>query len=198
MKTITINGKIWSRTKIINNILRIYDISTEEDRHDWYLEANRFCYNLGIIYDLHPNTVAGITAAMSPMVTWEQNKNMVTDLITTGDAKGLSLGVNKAKTILENRIASPEKILEVLNGQKISAFFMNISGDENFITIDRHMLSICVGRWVTQDSFRTITPKQYDFLAQCVVLAGDKRSVSPILMQSATWVVWRRIKRDYK
>ena len=91
-------------------------------------------------------------------------------------------------------------ILEVLKGDKISAFFLNIRYPDSAIsvTIDRHALSMCFNQWLTDEQVRTMTPQQYKFFEECYRWTAAKLNVNPLLLQSATWVVWRRIKKQYQ
>ena len=106
---------------------------------------------------------------------------------------------DKAKRII-NSNGSDEEILKILNGRKISAFYLNIKYPNlsNNLTIDRHALSIALGYWITEEDYRGMTASQYNFFVQCFTLAAVKVGVTPLIMQSATWVRFRKIKKDYK
>ena len=202
--TIRFKGQNLSRTKVKNNILRMWNDTTEDERHDWYKEANLYAFNLaamllgGSFPDNH-RKVCGIIAALSPVKTWEQNKKIARDLLETGECGHMKQFVHKAKKIISCD-GSDESILSILNGRKISSFYLNIMypASAEHVTIDRHALSICLGYWITEDDYRGMTANQYEFFVQCFVLAAVKVGVKPLLMQSATWVRWRKIKQDYK
>jgi hypothetical protein len=55
-----------------------------------------------------------------------------------------------------------------------------------------------LGYWVTDDDYRGITKNQYEFFVQCFQWTAEKLNISPLLLQSATWVRWRKIKNNYK
>ena len=197
-------GETLTRTKVKNNILRIWNMTSQEDRHDWYLEANRFALDLstsgdccGIDRRSH-SRACGVIAALSPMKRWENNKQIAKDLIETGNCGHTKTFVQKAKDILKSD-GSDEAILEILSGNKISAFYLNIRypDEAKVMTIDRHALSIALGRWVTDNQEMKMTTKQYEFFVQCYVQAAMQVGVSPLLMQSATWTKWRTIKTEY-
>lgn len=201
MKKIKFKGETLTRTKVSNNILKIFDLSDSEDRFDWYSDAHYFCIGLANSYGLKVSTVAGIVAALSPLKTWEQNKKMAISLIKSGTCGHIGSFIAKANKIFENDYSNTdEKILEVLSGQKICAFYLNIMypNSAQNITIDRHALSISLGHWITEEEYRSMTPNQYAFFSQCFVIAAAKRNIHPLLMQSSTWVVWRKIKTNYK
>jgi Zn ribbon nucleic-acid-binding protein len=200
-------GESLTRTKVVNSILRMWDKTTEDERFDWYGEANEFCKQFDNSLQVLNKTkgevihsiACGVVAALSPVKTWEQNKIQAIKMMETGDCGHMKQFKDKAKRIIQSD-GSDEQILSVLNGRKISAFYLNIKYPEiaNNLTIDRHALSIALGRWVTDEDYRGMTAKQYNFFVECFILSAVKRNVSPLLMQSATWVRFRKIKKDYR
>lgn len=200
-------GENLTRTKVKNNILKIWDLTGETERYNWYGEAYLYATTLAIDIELlsgttdttaNLNKAVGVLAALSPIKTWEQNIKCACQMILTGNCGHTKLFVDKAQEIL-NSDGSDETILNILNGRKISAFYLNIRYPEkaNNITIDRHALSIGLGRWTTNEDYQGMTAKQYEFFVQCYILAAMQVGVTPLLMQSATWVKWREIKTDY-
>ena len=203
METITqvYKGQQLTRTVVKNNILRIWKMSSEEDRHDWYKDALAYASYVALYIDGKKaiNKACGVIAALSPVKTWSHNKTCALDLVTTGDCGHMKQFKQKAKDILASD-GTDETILSILNGNKISAFFLNIRYPDvaNVITIDRHALSIALGRWITEEDYRGMTTKQYNFFVHCYVIAATQVGVTPLLMQSATWVKWRQIKSEYR
>lgn len=199
-------GENLTRTKVKNNILKIWGLTGETERYDWYGDANEFCRqfdnSLQVISkpkgEVIHNIACGVVAALSPVKTWEQNKKCAVEMLETGDCGHMQLFKDKARQIIDSD-GSDEAILSILNGRKISAFYLNIRYLEkaNYITIDRHALSIGLGRWTTDEDYQGMTAKQYEFFVQCYTLAAVQAGVTPLLMQSATWVKWREIKTDY-
>lgn len=196
-----------TRTKVKNNILKIWGLTGETERYNWYGEALKYAESLAVDIEIleestdrtiNINKAVGVLAALSPIKTWEQNKKCAFQMILTGKCGHTQLFVKKAQDIL-NSDGSDEAILSILNGRKISAFYLNIRYPEkaNYITIDRHALSIGLGRWTTDEDYQGMTAKQYEFFVQCYTLAAMQVGVTPLLMQSATWVKWREIKTDY-
>lgn len=192
-------GDILTYTKVKNSILKIWDLCDDSYKNDWYQEANIFCSQLALQGRLSRSKVVGIVAALSPMKRWETNKQLAIDLVNGESVGHMKAFVKKAEDIL-NCDGSDEQILTILNGRKISAFYMNIKypDNSNHITIDRHALSICLGYWITDSEYQGMTASQYNFFCECFVLAANKVGVSPLLMQSTTWLKWREIKQDYK
>lgn len=193
-------GKTLTRTTVKNRILKIWEMTDETERFDWYANANALAKALALSHQKDFSKTVGVIAALSPVKTWEQNLVVARELIMKGDCGHIEQFKNKARRILDDTTASTdEAILDILNGRKISAFYLNIKypNRANHITIDRHALSIALGYWTTDEDYAGMTAKQYEFFVQCYILAAMQAGVSPLTMQSATWVKWRKIKREY-
>lgn len=203
-------GKLLTRTKVKNNILKIWDKTLPDERFDWYKDAKEFAINevaqiISLEHSNQPkystyniNKACGIIAALSPLKTWEQNKKIAIEFVLTENCGHIQQFKNKALDILKSS-GTDEEILSILKGKKISSFYCNIRYPQQCtnITIDRHALSIALNTWITDEDYRGITQNQYDFFVDCYKLASQKVNVSPLLMQSATWVRWRKIKTNY-
>ena len=179
----------------------MYDISSEEDRIDWYSLANGYARGLAI--DEHGIThsqAIGVIAALSPRMSWELNKNAAFEMIRFGDCKAMKVFKGKAREILRYNEPSDEVILGVLNGPKIQSFYLNIKypQDSSNVTIDRHALSVALGYWIGEKEHGQLTPSKYQFVVEAYVLAAHQVGISPVLMQSATWSKFRKIKHEYK
>jgi len=204
MNAIIFKKKRLTRTVVVNNILRVYDKCGDEHRVDWYQAAHMFAFDIskGLENDwvwVKLQKACGVVAALSPMKTWEQNKVCALTMVETGVAKHTECFSNKAKRILESD-GEIDTIMDILNGNKIQSFFMNILKPETSdeITIDRHALSVALGGWIEDDMAQGITMSQYEFFVNCYKLAGLKRQIRGVLMQSATWMRFRENKKDYK
>ena len=206
MKTQTFKGKELSRTKVKNNILKIWNLTDQSERFDWYQDANDFCNGfqnaLQLLHQPKDRTHAiacGVVSALSPVKSWSQNKLCAIKMLETGDCGHMKQFKDKAKRIM-NSDGSDDAILSILNGRKISSFYLNIKYPKvsDNITIDRHALSIALGYWTNDEDYQGMTATQYNFFVQCFTLAAAKVGVPALIMQSATWVKFRKIKSDYK
>ena len=200
MKTKQIyKGELLSRTKVKNNILSFYHKSSNEDRRDWYAEANLFAKELSEQYDISISICVGVISALSPVKTWSQNKICADKMIAVGKSNHMKQFENKAKEILSSD-GSDKSILGILRGSKISSFYLNImypNNSEN-VTIDRHALSVSLGKWITDEDYRGMTKVQYQFFVDCYKYTAKLIEISPLLLQSSTWEVFRKIKKEYK
>src|SRR5690606_32788242 len=129
---------------------------------------------------------------------WDENKIIARSFLTGGSCKHTAVMKNKAIAILKSS-GSAEEIAEILNGNKITSFFLNIlfPSRENNVTIDRHAIAIALGR-NAKDNEQQLTTGQYLFFENCYKIAAEKRNVNPAFMQSATWEKWRELKTAAK
>lgn len=192
-------GEVISRTVVKNNILKIYRLSDMSDKYDWYGEAHMFARQLAEEYDVNINTACGVIAALSPVKTWKQNKECAKSLFATGNGKHMKLFNDKAMRIFECD-GDEWCVKSVLKGKKIISFFENILHPDKVdkVTIDRHALSVALGKWITDEDYRGITKTQYKFFEDCYKYTAERIGISPTLLQSTTWERFRKIKKDYR
>ena len=146
MKAQIFKGKVLSRTVVKNNILKIWDLTSQEERSDWYQEAHDWAKALGLVHNISTPKVCGVIAALSPLKTWEQNLKIARDLILTGDCGHMGAFKKKAIDIVHSS-GHDSEIVRILNGNKITSFYLNIKYPDRIseVTIDRHALSIALG-----------------------------------------------------
>lgn len=199
METVRIGENDYSRTKIKNNILKVYKVSVNSEQNDWYREAHQFGVEVSSFlksfknYDVTVNQVLGIVSALSPLKEWEKNKEIAVDFILTGDCGHMGANKRKARAILDCN-GSDDKILEILSGPKTSRFYMNMMyPDGTGVTVDRHAIAIAIGRTATNKE-QSLTPKAYTFIEKCYIMTAETLGLDPLHLQSITWQAWKRIK----
>ena len=77
-----------SRVKTVNNILKIWNLSQDSDKYDWYTEAYEFAVCLTKVSQVNVPQACGIIAAFSPLKTWDCNKAIALSFVTTGKEIG--------------------------------------------------------------------------------------------------------------
>ena len=190
-------GKKLTSAKVVNNIMKIYEQATENERKfNWYVEQNLFAQKLAKRYNVNLSKVVGVISALSPLKSWDENKTIADLFFRTGRVKHTGAMKNKAKRIMALNDANDDDITDILNGNKISSFYLNIRHPltSDCVTIDRHALDICLGK-VSEDNRQT-TLNQYLFFQKCYVIAGAKVGIKASLMQSITWVKWIELKNN--
>ena len=194
-KSINFKGARLSRTTVKNNIIKVFNQSLKEEHFDWYSDTNDFTKTVATTHKIRMDKVAGIISALSPLKEWNKNKEIAVDLITTRKCGHTKVMVKKALDIMDNDLNSSQT-MGVLNGNKISAFFMNISEptNPNHVTVDRHAIAVALGRNAT-DKEQQLSDNQYKFFEDAYIWTALQLGLRPSLLQSITWVAWKRIKK---
>ena len=192
-------GQVLTQRKCVSNILKVYRSSSSFADSNWYWEANSYARNLATTFKVPLSVACGVIASLSPLKSWDENKLIAYSFLKNGQGKHTSFFVDKAQRIKDSN-AEVEEICLILGGNKIISFFINLLEPDqtNFVTIDRHALSIAVGRNLVETEQRGLTSKQYDFFVDAYTKAGLKVGISPVLMQSITWQGWRENKKVEK
>ena len=197
-KQIIFNGERISRTKVRNNILKVYNQT--DTFSDWYKEAHQFSKYLSDKYKTPLNSVIGIISALSPRLNWDKNKEiaeffLATNKVIRDNGKQIHMTVpcNKAKLIRLND--DEQYVLDTLSGDKTKSFYLNIKypDREVNVTVDRHAIAIALGRIATQKE-HSLTNKSYKFFEDCYKWTAEQLGIRPLLLQSITWETWRNIK----
>lgn len=184
-------------TPTVENVVSVYLAATPEEvaeGMEWYWQANMFAQSLaGDAW----HRAAGVIAALSPMNDWDNNMDKADQMYRqNGDGSGCGLYRNVAKA---QAIYFGEDALDVLGGNKVRSFFLNIvepDGDHRAV-IDRHAFDVAVGR-VTSDKERTILARAgvYDRFANVYRDAASLAGICTSQMQAVTWVAWRNRKES--
>jgi len=192
-----IGDKEYSRTMINNNIKKTYKFSLDTEFNNWYQEANDFGKDVAKLFDIPLSKVLGVVSVLSPLREWELNKKQAIEFISSGDCGHMKNNKKKARDImsLDNDSALEFNILKIINGQKTTAFYLNMMypNRKDYVTIDRHAIAIAIGRNATE-SEQSLSKNQYKFLKDCYIMAAEKLGLAPLHLQSITWQTWKRIK----
>ena len=193
----------------IDNIIKVYKMASPEEKRDgvvWYANAYADCSRIALDLSVPVHIVTGVVAALSPNNKWERNVVNAHALIEghlNGDGiddirvSTYNAMKRKAWHLLEE-MPDHEGVIDILNGQKIVAFYRNIMGDDT-CTVDGHAKNIYYGeRHGLTDDKTNVTKKEYKTISQAYVKAGKRvrvngRSLKAFEIQAITWVVWRRV-----
>lgn len=184
-----------SRTAMVRRICRAYRATSAEHLAaglGWYAEAARVAAE---ITPDDPQRASGVIAALSPRCQWSTNQAFARVLIACADANLPVPAVHTTEMRGQAwRIANGEHALAVLNGPKVRAFFSNITGDTDAVTVDVWAVKVATG--LTGDAaVRAIgTPARYRAVADAYRRAAQILKVTPREVQAATWVAARGIK----
>jgi len=197
MIKIKIGASEYSRTVIQNNIKKTYNVSLAGEHNNWYQEARDFGTDVASLFDVPISKVLGVTSVLSPLKEWSNNKKLTVEFIASGDCGHMKNNKKKAKEImaLDDDSALEFNILRIINGQKTTAFFLNMMypNRTDYVTIDRHAVAVAIGRIATEFE-QSLTKNQYKFLSDCYIMVANKLGFAPLHLQSITWQTWKRIK----
>jgi hypothetical protein len=151
-------------------------------------EALRMAYMPGCGSVKH---AAGVIAALSPRCQWASNVTAAERMIraaATRDLEPVTAGTlsNRAKAW---RIACGEDPELVLSGPKVRAFYANIMGDRDAVTVDVWAARAAEGR----DWPHAPVKRRYRLLVETYRRAGERRGMHPRDAQAAVWTVYRRL-----
>lgn len=164
------------------------DVASLAAARDWYRVGGSTAARLGRTYGVSKSTAAGVIAALSPLQTWKGNVGAAERILSAMAAGETSppkvgLGRNVAKAW---RIASGERPLSVLSGDKVRRFYRNLMGDLSAVTVDRWAARACG----VPDTYPS-TSARY---ARCEMAYREAAAVvdlAPAELQAIVWVAIR-------
>jgi hypothetical protein len=175
------------------NITKAYRLSTLDDRiagEQWYARAKAFAADL----DTNVERAVGVIAALSPMMPWPRNQSLARE-VYMGKRDGC-LSANMAKAV---RILNGEAPLDVLSGEKVRAFYLNIMGidEDSAVTIDRHAIMVALGKNLASDELKFTKAQNRaiadEYRAAAKILSREVGyPLTPAQVQATVWVWWRK------
>ena len=191
-----------SHADMIKNIVARYNDATPaqiDTGMAWYQNAQDQAHDIAIKHDMPVYIVVAVIAALSPNNKWSRNVLNADELIGAfirGDAmetvkvSTYNKMKEKAWRILRE-IPDYDGAKAILNGQKITSFFMDIMGEFN-VTIDGHARNIAYNERVGLTDDRTnIGVREYRALQAAYYDAAKQVDIMPYQLQAITWGVWR-------
>ncbi len=173
----------------VNRLIEIYQgtpRSIKEEGRCWYPSARSFFSSLARKRGLAESTVLGCVAALSPFVSWKTQLERTDDFLVTRRFPGFGSNVRSAIRILSG--ANPDSVLK---GPKVRQFYLNLLGDTNGVTLDRHAISACGYHGTGAHSRRTL-----DRLREAYRIAARACKETPRDFQAIVWSQWKRMKDE--
>lgn len=197
--------------KIINNLLRYYNLATPEDIKEgleWYKKEHQFCLTLAGIYNLPVENVVGAYSALSPQCSIALNRLFLASLLASRNSRRITTHDRSSKARKCLKAQNREEILNALGrsekgANKTRSFFLNIAypNETNGITIDRHAFACAIQRPEKISALGEglkLTEKQYKFLEDCYIKAAQKVNIRPHEFQAILWTVYRRLRNIHE
>ena len=150
---------------------------------EWYATARATARELATAYGVPLEVAAGVIAATSPRERWARNVFVATEILRGGTPTGLSSNMARARRV----VAAGDSWAGDYGptAPKVSAFYANIMGNEDAVTIDTWML---VAGGLTRQN---MTALQYAALADSLRKVAAEFHLSPAVAQAIIWVVVR-------
>lgn len=195
-------------TKNIEHILSQAVDSDYQQGITWYKEARLFCYQVSKDYSISFRKVCAILAALSPRNKWARNKSDCIALIEylTGcsdiQPKIATYGgmIKKATIIFNSRIDTKNHMIKLLNGQKITAFFLNIYDvQSDFVTVDSWMQLISLGKYIPVEDRPPLKKSDYKLIEIIIRDIAALNKINPPVLQAILWTTCKRLneQKDY-
>lgn len=192
-----------SMSHMTRRILRAWDLAWDDQMERgrrWYPEAHELAEEIAEGTGLTVEAAAGLIAALSPAITWEENVKDARALAAPEDdpeswdgyASVSTYGQNRRKAIGILEGGDPD---EILGGPKVRAFWRCIADPENAdaVCVDRHGARVALGwkmslgdvhRWLGRVG--TIEKIQEAYRR-----AAAELGELPLVVQAVTWLVYR-------
>ncbi|MGH9426844.1 MAG: DUF7178 family protein, partial [Terriglobia bacterium] len=122
----------------------------------WYSEAKGEALLLAARHDQELHVAAGVIAALSPGCSWVTNLRDADTVLGASRFGAAAYQQTKVSTYGQNKvkawtIAESGKVFPALRGAKVEAFFRNIMGDFEAVTVDSHIVNAFQGHKDTVD-----------------------------------------------
>lgn len=197
------------RDRIVASYLAASDADREAGAR-WYARAESECARIAAETGFSRHRIAAVIAVLSPRTRWAENiraaesaahaaaralrddfaaelcggmRESVAAAVAAALADyGLRDPIRKAGAILAG--SDPA---EIVSGPKVSAFFANLCGDRDAVTVDVWAQRVACGKW--QD--RAPAGAQYETLADAYRAAARVLGVDAVAVQAAVWVAIR-------
>lgn len=176
------------------NVLATYRKASDAQRKDgmvWYAEAHALAVTLARSAGHNVLRAAGVISALSPQMNWERNQVLA---VKTYAERGISSGCLGASVRKADAIYHGADVMSTLKAPKTSAFALVIADPTNNVdvVIDRHAMSVALGRQVTDMEAAALSRKGfYEAYSTAYRKAAAEVGITPSQMQAITWVAWR-------
>lgn len=151
----------------------------------WYDEAGRVAEDLARRGRVTKDQAAGIIAALSPQNYWHHNIRLAYEVVDGRRDGTFTASISKAIAIKHGKNPAI-----VLGGPKTLAFYANIAGNLEPVTLDRHMFKACGHK------LAGCSPMQYAGMAEAVRSTAGAVGLEPAKFQAVIWLVIRERNRS--
>jgi hypothetical protein len=197
-----------ANTRHIAAMLAMASQTDLADGIEWYDRAKRLSLRLSHEYGCTFEQAVGVIAALSPNNRWTRNCTDAEAMIQAWaigvnpeSVRVCTYGAMRSKAAQILALASPDRetIAKILNGRKITAFFLSIAGVHDAVCVDGHAYAVWIGQRITTTNTPSLGVKLYADIARAYVLVAKRsaalcgESLTPAQVQAVTWVTYRRL-----
>lgn len=164
----------------------------------WYKNMSDWIEPIAVNYNVPMYKACGIFAALSPQMSVPRNKDLFLTFLKTGNAAHYKMLIDKCNEILTAK--NWHEVAKILNGKKITAFYMNIYMFDRAtkVTIDRHAISSLLQTPKNTRPLRaneqTMTANQYAYFESIYKSIADEMGILPHQLQAIVWDTYRRLR----
>jgi hypothetical protein len=178
-----------SRAKRLATIYAAADPATRKAGREWYPRAGRLAAEIAAEFDYPPKVAAAVIAVLSPQVTWAENLQLARDAFAAKRNRRPLAGTFGRNLAKAAAIIDGEPIADNLGARapKVRAFFANICGRRDAVTVDRWAARAADGR----ETFAELRGRNYDAYADAYRRAAELVGVPPRTLQATVWVAVR-------
>lgn len=181
----------------LDTALRQVPAHKVREAQDWYARAHEEATKVGRKAGAGHNATkvgAGVIAALSPGVDWDQNVEVAHHIAEYGYVPK-TYGGYKASADKARRVMAGEPNDEVLGHLKTGNFAHNIEdpSDSSFVTVDSHQHNAAVGwkhPWKS-NVYGLQNRKRYDILARATQAVAQRHDLPATAAQAASWTGWK-------
>jgi len=154
------------------------------DASSWYESATDDINAFADAFGFDRDTVAAVVAILSPRVQVSRNARLAVQYLLEGSTEG----------VMDQRVKAIERYIRYgylngdTHGKKVFAFYRNLSGDFDHVTIDTWMAKIY------GIEFQGITNTEREDLQADVKAIADAAGITPAAAQAALWVGYRELQ----
>ena len=208
-KTKTKTRKAPAKTRFIAGMLQLASQADLAAGIEWYARAERFARRLAAEYGCTFEQAVGVIAALSPNNRWLRNCADAEAMVAAWQAgihpetvRVCTYGANRAKAARILALPAPDQasIATILNGRKVTAFFLSITGRADAVCVDGHAFAIWTGQRIPTTKTPSIGLKLYGESARAYVLVAKRSAelcgeqLTPAQVQAVTWTTYRRLQ----
>lgn len=186
-----------SIAQMSDHIVKLYRTASSDDHKStlWYSQANQFARGLSDKYAVSVEVAAKVIAVLSPLTRWEINQVNADLALSSFFSTGQ---VTRQAHIFTANVAKVQALLmgqEIQMGPKVGAFYANIMGQDNLVTVDSIAASIAVG-WAKYPGSYKLNSAALQKIADAYTHAALQVSCKPSELQAVTWVIARQLKKE--